>query len=197
MNKFKFSFKIKELELQVEGTREDAQAISTSIGKQFADLLQPAGALGEGQMSNPPLHITEDGEISDVRTSQRKRRTNGGGPRGEKAKTIDFKNDPAKNGAPLQSWSTLEKALWLLYVVQSELTISELSASEVAETFNKHFKQQGKIRPSNISRDFGTQKAGAKALVGENNAVTPAKWYLTEEGTKAAQRLIQVQKADN
>ena len=39
MNKFKFSFKVKELELQVEGTREDAQTISTSIGKQFANLL--------------------------------------------------------------------------------------------------------------------------------------------------------------
>jgi hypothetical protein len=143
------------------------------------------------------LQVTEDGEITEVKTSSRKRRTNSGGSRGEKVKAIDFKNDPTKNGAPLQSWSTLDKAIWLLYVLQAEMMISELSASEVAETFNKHFKQQGKIRSSNISRDFGTQKAGAKALVGENNAVTPAKWYLTEEGSKVAQRLIQTQKAEN
>lgn len=88
MNKFKFSFKIKELELQVEGTREDAQTISTSIGKQFANLLQPTGALGENQANNPPLHVTEDGEITEVRTSQRKRRTNGGGPRSERQKLL-------------------------------------------------------------------------------------------------------------
>lgn len=197
MNKFKFSFKVKELELQVEGTREDVSTISNSIGQQFKNLIQPAGSLGEGE-AKPDLQITEEGEITEVKSSNRKRRTSSaGGTKGEKAKALDFKNDPSKYSSPLQNWTTLEKSVWILHVIHAELNESELSAPQIAETFNKHFKQQGKIRASNIARDFGNQKAGGKAIVGENSTVFPAKWFLTEEGTKMALKLIQTTKGDN
>jgi hypothetical protein len=190
MNKLKFTFKIKELELQVEGTREEVNTITNSIGQQFQGLIRPTGATGE-QTSQPPLQITEDGEITEVKTPAKRRKNAGAQPKAEKAKAYDFKNDPSKYSSPLQSWTGLEKAVWLVYVVHNELSIMELSAGEIGETFNKHFKQQGKIRPSNIARDFGKQKAGAKAIVGENSTVSPTKWYLTEEGNKMAQKLIQ------
>lgn len=191
MSKLKFTFKIKELELQVEGTREEVATITNSIGQQFQGMMRPTGLMGEPQLPQTPLQITEDGEITEIKNSPRKRKTSGSQPKGEKAKAFDFLNDPAKYGAPLQSWSALEKAIWLLYVVQNILKITELSAGEIGETFNKHFKQLGKIRSSNISRDFGSKKAGGKAIVGENSTVFPAKWYLTEEGVKMAQKLIQ------
>ena len=49
----------------------------------------------------------------------------------------------------------------------------------------------GKIRSSNISRDFGKHKAGPKAIVGENANEDPAKWYLKAEGTKAVEKQIE------
>lgn len=192
MNKLKLSFKIKELELQVEGTREEVATITNSIGRQFQGLMQPTGSMGEPQaLSNAPLQITEDGEVTEIKNTPKKKRPATGQSKVEKAKALELKNDPAKYGAPIQSWSALDKAVWLLYIVQTIHGIIELSASEISETFNKHFKQQGQIRSSNISRDFGTKKAGAKAIVGENANVYPAKWFLTEEGTKLAQKLIQ------
>jgi hypothetical protein len=199
MNKFKFSFKVKELELQVEGTRDDVDTISNSIGQQFKNLIQPAGALGEGQ-SKSTTEITEEAVLTEVKTVPRKKRSQSNGAsagRTEKAKPIDFKNDPVKYGSPVQTWTTLEKSLWLLYVLQTEVNLSEVNATELAETFNKHFKQQGTIRASNISRDFGNQKAGNKATVGENTTLSPTKWYLTDEGSKYAQRLIQSLKQAN
>jgi len=192
MSKFKITFKIKELELQVEGTREEVATITNSVGQQFQGLMQPRGSMGDpSALANTPLQITEDGEITEIKNSSKKRRPSSGQSKVEKAKALDLTNDPAKYGAPVQGWPALDKAVWLLYVVQNILGISELSASEISETFNKHFKQLGKIRSSNISRDFGNKKAGAKAIVGENANVYPAKWFLTEEGNKMAQRLIQ------
>ena len=192
MNKLKFTLKITGFELQVEGTREEVATITSSVGQQFQGLMHPAGSMGEPQaLPNTPLQVTEEGEITEIKNSSRKKRASSGQSKVEKAKAFELTNDPAKYGAPIQSWSTLDKAVWLLYIVQNILSITEASASEVSETFNKYFKQQGKIRPSNISRDFGNKKAGAKAIVGENANVTPAKWFLTEEGAKMAQKLIQ------
>jgi hypothetical protein len=192
MNKLKFSFKIKELELQVEGTREEVATITNSLGQQFKGLMQPTGSMGDSPaLANTPLQVTEDGEITEIKNTPRKKKPSAGQSKVEKAKALELTNDPAKYGAPLQGWSALEKAVWLMHIVQKILNISDLSASEISETFNKHFKQLGKIRSSNISRDFGNKKAGAKAIVGENANVYPAKWFLTEEGTKMAERLIQ------
>jgi hypothetical protein len=194
MNKFKFSFKITGLEMQVEGTREDVGTITNSISQQFKGLIQPAGSLGNETIENSTLAITEEGEITEVTSKKPKRKNRSSQPKGDKAKALDFKNNPAKYGSPIQGWTTLDKAIWLLYVVQSELQVTELSAGEVAETFNKHFKQSGTIRASNISRDFGKSKSGAKALVGENVTKFPAKWYLTEVGIKEAQKIIETLK---
>jgi len=190
MSKLKFTLKITGFELQVEGTREEVATITNNVGQQFQGLMHPAGSMGE-----PPAladtQVTEDGEITEIKNAPRKRRPSTGQPKTEKARALDLTNDPAKYGAPLQGWSALEKAVWLMHIVQRILNISDLSASEISETFNKHFKQLGKIRSSNISRDFGNKKTGAKAIVGENSNVYPAKWFLTEEGTKMAERLIQ------
>lgn len=190
MSKLKFTLKITGFELQVEGTREEVATITHNVGQQFQGLMHPAGS-----MSEPPAladtQVTEDGVITEIKNAPRKKKSSGGQPKTEKAKALELTNDPAKYGAPLQSWPALDKAVWLMHVVQGTLNISELSASEISETFNKHFKQLGKIRSSNISRDFGNKKAGAKAIVGENANIYPAKWFLTEEGTKMAQKLIQ------
>jgi hypothetical protein len=193
MNKLKFSFKIKELELEIEGTREEVSTITDNISQQLKGMIRPAGAIGEiTDRPKTPLAVTEDGEITEIRTTARKRRAPvSNGSKTEKPKAFDFKNDPAKYGSPLQTWTTLQKSIWLLYVANSEINTTEMSAGEIAETFNKHFKQQGTVRATNVSRDFGKQKGGAIPIVGENSTISPAKWYLTEEGTKAAQKLIQ------
>jgi hypothetical protein len=88
------------------------------------------------------------------------------------------------------TWTSLQKSLWLLYVVENILSKSELTVTQISETFNKHFRQAKTIRPSNVSRDLGQKKIGNKALVGENTTVTPSSWYLTEEGKKFVQNLL-------
>jgi hypothetical protein len=189
VNKFKFTFKVKELELQVEGSREDMGNITHSIGRQLNSLIQTADAIHE-LPSSPGLSVTETGEILDGKLQGKKKRSSTEVSKKEKGKAYDLTHDPLKYGSPIQSWKAVEKALWLLFVMQHEADIAELSAGEIAETFNKHFKQQGKIRASNVSRDFGKQKSGTKAWVGENANGNPTKWFLTAEGIKIVQKLI-------
>lgn len=190
MNKFKVSFKITGLELQVEGSRDDVGLITNSIGQQFKGLIEPIGSVANGdEKSN--LAITEDGEFSEYKPKKGKKKAHVSTGKKEKPAPIEFKNNSTKYGSPIQGWTTLEKAMWMLYVLRSENNLEELHAREIADTFNTHFKQQGTIRATNVSRDFGNQKAGAKALLGENANVNPAKWYLTEEGVKTVQKQIQ------
>jgi len=196
MQKFKFSFKIKELEVQIDGSREDVATLTSSIGQQFQGLIQPKGALGDGASSSFQSVVTEDGEISEIKSPGKKRRGGNSRSRQEKGRAYDLKNDPVKYGSPVQGWTTLDKAIWLLYVIEGELSSTglsagELSAGEIAETFNMHFRQQGKIRGNNVSRDLGNKKTGAKALVQENSNESPSKWFLTDEGKKYALGLIQ------
>lgn len=190
MNKFKVSFKITGLELQVEGSRDDVGLITNSIGQQFKGLVEPISSVASADEKSH-LAITEDGEFSEYKPKKGKKKTQITSGKKQKLTAIEFKNDSIKYGSPIQGWTTLEKAMWILYVLRSENSLEELSAREIADTFNTHFKQQGTIRATNVSRDFGNQKAGAKALLGENANVNPAKWYLTEEGVKTIQKQIQ------
>ena len=98
MNKVKLSFKIKELELQVEGTKDQVSNITNSFGHQLKGLMQPAiNSTPEPEAIHQNLAITEDGEMTEIR-STKKRRPPASQAKGDKAKAIDFKNDPPMFG---------------------------------------------------------------------------------------------------
>lgn len=104
--------------------------------------------------------------------------------------TIDFKHDPNSLGSPKQSWTTTKKSVWLIHVVSKQTDHSDLSTIEIVKTFNIHFRQAKTVTSSNVSRDLGKAKISSPSLVGEDATKNPPRWFLTDEGKKYAQRLI-------
>jgi len=190
MSRFKVKLEVTGFKMEIEGSRDDVGTITKSIGEQFTGLMQPASSIVTGDPKSLPASTNGIEDAIEVKSKRGRRKSNGSGGKAEKGGAVDFQNEPSKYGAPIQGWSTLDKSLWLLHAVKEQANIGELSAGEIAATFNKHFKQMGKISPPNVSRDLGKKKSGAKALVNENTSVHPAKWYLTSEGIKEVQKLI-------
>jgi len=190
-NQFKFRLKITGFELEVEGTKEDVAAITSSVTNQIKGLTNPQ-ILGDNIE-------TEDAEATDVtaellssapKKKNARKKTAAGVNSNMKIEPIDFKNDPKKYSAPSMSWTTLQKGLWLLYVISNEKNISELSTAQITNTFNTHFKQAKTVLANNLSRDLGRVKLGNTALVGEHATVSPHLCYLTDAGTAFVQNLI-------
>lgn len=199
MNKIKFKLKLTGLEMEFEGSRDDMKQFSSRFGQQITGLITPG--VGNGSENETGKVVTEDTDadvISSTSNSRKKIKRNrtAGVGKVEKGSALELKVETEKYGSPNQKWSTLDKSLWILYVAESILNIKELSATEIVETFNLHFRQHGKIRGANVSRDFGLKKSGNSALVGENDTTIPTKWFLTEEGKKTAQTLIANQKSN-
>jgi len=194
MSKIKFKIKLTGLEIEFEGTNEQMKEVSGNLSNQISALIQPT--INSSDLKHQIQDVKDLNEADGIPKQRKQRKPKNNGGKTDKAQAIDFQNDINTYGAPIQSWTAFEKAIWLLYVVEAQKGITELTAAEVAETFNKHYKQQGTIRSNNVSRDFGNKKGGASALVGENTTVYPAKWYLTDAGKNAAIKLITDLKAN-
>lgn len=191
MTKFKIKMKLSGLELEIEGSKEDIPLIAANLGQQLTGLLGPAAAIASGAApssphapapSSTPLPMVDEVKRRKKRpTSVRSTDTTSPATNAP----LDFRHDPVKFGTPKQSWSTSEKALWLLHVVEKEL-----SGAVLVATFNKHFRQAGTINVSHTNRDLGRLKSKSPAVVGEDTTHTPPQWFLTEEGVRQALKLV-------
>jgi len=193
MSKFKVRLKLQGLELEVEGNRDDVPLIADSVAEQVAGLLKPASNIVEGEIvtdGHRPQYV--EGETSETKTKQaRKKRQSQTQPgSNSKEEAVDWSHDPSKWGVPKQKWSTADKSLWILYVVEKAEGIKEMSAPRIATTFNKHFPQAGIVHPPNVSRDLGKLKLKSPALVSEDRAKSPSTWFLTEGGIQRVEKLI-------
>jgi hypothetical protein len=195
MAKFKLKMKLQGFELEIEGSREDVPLITQNLGSQIAGLLQPAGAIIEGEVVGENGHQPSP-PIADApaRRKSRKRRSSPASPAPDQKTTegaLDWRHDSAKFGMPAQGWSTAQKAMWLLYVASEMMNEKELSSKRIATTFNKHFRQSGRILTHNVVRDLGRLKTKQKpAPVADDTTKSPAQWYLTDVGTREAQKLV-------
>jgi hypothetical protein len=189
MAKFKIKMKLAGLELDIEGSREDIPLIAANLGQQLTGLIEPAVAIASGEepIAPPPVHAPTLHVVEEVR--KRKRRAPAPSRSPESIETVnaplDFRHDPAKYGSPKQAWKTADKAIWLLHVVEQEL-----SGTVLVGTFNKHFKQAGTITVSNANRDLGRLKSKSPAVVGEDTTKNPSQWFLTDEGKRQALKLV-------
>ncbi|MEJ2905158.1 hypothetical protein WAE58_22120 [Pedobacter panaciterrae] len=191
-NQFKFKLKITGFELEVEGSKEDVAAITSSVTNQIKGLTSPQ-FLGDNSE-------TEDADTMEVslpqlsspqkKKSTRKKIPSNGSSGNQKVEVIDFKNDPKKYSTPLMTWNKQQKALWLLYVIKSEKNVTELTVTQIVNTFNTHYKQSKTINSGNVARDLGKVKLGNGALVGEDATSSPRRWYLTDAGDSSVQNLI-------
>lgn len=65
-----------------------------------------------------------------------------------------------------------------------------LTASSIANGFNKHFKAAGKILSQNIARDLDKERLkGPLATVGADTNEGSAKYFLTDTGLAMAKTL--------
>lgn len=194
-NKFKMKLKIQGFELEIEGSREDVPLIAQSVGQQVAGMLAPATDIIEGEISQNNSNNAEPtakaDTVSTKKKSSKKRPKSSGTTSNEgKAKAIDLNHDSTKWGTPLQSWNTTNKAIWLLYIVSQQVNISELTASQISETFTRYFRLAKPIQPYHIGRWLGQIKNKSGSPVGEDSSKNPSTWYLTQAGQKLAQELV-------
>jgi hypothetical protein len=119
------------VDLDIKAEREDIPQLTDSVKQQIAGAFAPAALVGNSQRNTkaveqlPPL-----AEVSPRSTPERSRRPRRAARSSEKAapveeNAIDWKHDPSKWGNPAQAWSTAEKCLWLLYVVDQDCTFRD------------------------------------------------------------------------
>jgi hypothetical protein len=193
MSKFKIKMKMTGLELEIEGTKDDIPIISQNLAAQFGGMLSPAANIIQGTRPAIPRGVVEHPAAETEQVKGRKRsskRTSALGGDSKSPKHFDWTHDVQQWGTPLQDWNPLQKSIWLLYVAKAQGAADEMSPGQISNTFNKHFRQAGLIRPSNVSRDLGKAKTTAPAKVNEDSTKSPATWFLTSEGEKAAVELV-------
>lgn len=200
MSKFKINLELTGLKLNIEGSREDIPLITQGLAQQLTGLIAPAAAIASGDdvLENRPPAAPAP-LVQEVK--RRKKRAAGSrngaatpDPTDTSGGAVNYRHDAEKYGSAKQTWTTAQKAMWLLYVVGESAGQKELSAAVIASTFNQHFKQSGAIQRGNVGRDLGklkTKTSGGKpAGVAEDTTKNPSLWYLTEEGTRTAQALV-------
>src|SRR4051812_48517691 len=119
MAKFSMKMKLQGFELEIHGDRTDIPQIAESVGSQFAKLMEPTAEIVEG--GPKPMREINPAPAPDKVSRRKSRRTGAPAPGGaSEVVAIDWRHDPSKWGSPAQGWSTADKAIWLLYVVEQE-----------------------------------------------------------------------------
>jgi hypothetical protein len=196
--KFKLGeIKISGIELEIEDERESATAALNTLQSQLTGAFQPAlskALLGAGA---PVIDAPVNGQASlDATAPQKRTRRRAASSAAPKPvneavpeQAVAFVHDPDKFGNPSQQWNTANKAIWLLWVVEQATEQKELTAPQIADVFNRHYREFGTILSFNISRDLGNQRKKSPAPVGTDPNRNPQVWFLYDAGKAHAQRL--------
>ena len=199
MPKFEIELEITGFKLKVKGERADIPVITNNLREQFAGLIQPAADITQGQSPQNLIESTVQPteNVGKGKGVKRPRKTSPNGT-GDAATTIvTWSHDPGKWGTPRQAWTAWQKILWLLYVVDQEKSIKELSGPAIADTFNTHFRQAGLLKKNSMPRDLGGLKQRSPSLTSDRADNSPITWFLTEEGIKEAIKLVNEAKGGN
>src|SRR6185369_12996681 len=104
MSKFRIKMKLQGLELEIEGSREDAHTITQNLGQQLAGVLKPAGAIIEGEViqERQPAQIAQPGDqrSNGAKKIRRKRVVSLGNGEDEAIAALDWAHDSGKYGTP-------------------------------------------------------------------------------------------------
>ena len=195
MSKLEIEFELTGLKLKIKGEREDVPAAVAAIQRQLGTMMQATGTIANGDhhAADPPASRVIEARVEEQPGNGKKRgRKSGSGGANPKAAAVDFKHDAEKYGFPKQDWSTAKKAMWLLYVL-ADGGHGELSAGQLAATFNKHFKTFGSILTANVLRDLAKEKS--KGWINSDTTKDPQTWLLLAEGAKGIAKLIEESKA--
>ena len=182
---------IQSLKIKIRGDRDEAPRIAQRITEQMRGLVAPAASIaadGPAATPLPPVDVEAKPPSASRSRARKAQRVAPASDTG--ASSPKWQHDPDKWGNPKQSWNPTKKALWLLYVVANETAIKEMTAGQIAEVFNAHFREAGTIRGSNVSRDLGRAKQASPPLVGQATAGDANGYFLTEAGKKFAEAAV-------
>ncbi len=171
------------------------RAIAQNLQNQIPRLIEPALNIPQARLMDSKVievraQETQDGEGPQKSKSRRAARRVRPGINDAKSPALNWPHDPGKWGVPRQSWTAANKMLWLMRVATAELNLKEISGPAIAETFNTHFRQAGPLEKRSVVRDLGRLKQHGPALVSDDASKSPTEWFLTEEGTKEADKLV-------
>jgi hypothetical protein len=186
MAKFKMRLKVTGIELGIEGERQDIPAITAAVTKQFAAVVEPIDVITETKQLTNRVESQNGDTTTDEGKSKRKRAPSNRTP-AEFAIPVEYRHDAKAFGAPQQAWSILEKAIWMLWVLQNTGT-KEYMAGQIVATFNQNFKAAGRLHPPLVPRELQKAKVLVPTPVGEDKE----RRYPTEEGERQAQQLVAI-----
>jgi hypothetical protein len=187
MSKFTVKVKLQGLEIEVEGTREDAPKIASALGKQIGGLLQAPAALASG--NGAPTIDAEAIEANSGAGQRRKtKRTGAGGGARTSADEINFVPDP-QYGVPQQDWTMAQKAIWFLYLTEKQINVTQLTAYSIAKNFTKYFKVSGAIDSGNVSKGLEKERVKSPPTVGADQTGGSTKYFLVQAGKALAGKL--------
>jgi hypothetical protein len=186
MAKFRVRLKLQGFELEIDGERGDIPAIASAVEQQFAALVKPAEMIAEDrEQGGNEKNVSGDSTKATLRPSRR--RSTKASSDNTSAEALQYRHDSSKYGNPVQSWNALQKLIWLLIVVRGSADQKEVSSNQLVATYNQHYKASGKLPPNIVSRELAKAKVQNPAWVGEDKTL----WYLTDEGERQAQQLVQ------
>lgn len=183
MAKFRIRMKVQGFELEVDGEREDIPAITNAVKDQLGSLVISGDVVTNGHKQ---LEAENRGTTGDDKSGRRRSRS-GGRSSEAAAAAIEFRHDAAKYGNPIQDWNAAQKCIWLLFVIEGTTGTKEVSGPQLAATFNSSFKASGKLHPPHVTRDLAKEKIKNPTPIGEDKGL----YYLTDEGKRQAQQLIE------
>ena len=198
MAKRRIKFKLGEIrisgvELEIEDDREAANAALSNVQNLLAGAVQPVvskALLGAGQVIDT---TPTNGQQTSTSVLRKRRKLNSSAATKTSedgaAQPITFIHDPHTYGNPQQAWTTANKAIWLLWVVERATGVKELTVTAIANMFNQHYRNFGTIHKGNVQRDFGLQRTKTPPPVGTDTNQSPQKWFLYEAGKNHAERL--------
>jgi hypothetical protein len=198
MSKFKVNVKLSGyevklglIEFSVEGEKEDAQKISHEIERQLGGMIHAptmtphALTSGNGKPVPPVLDA-----VQVEAGGKRKMKKGGSGGSKTPAEDMNLVHDSAKFGTPQMAWTTVQKAIWFLYVVGEQVGVKEMTAWSLAKNFNKYFKASKTIDNGNVSKGLEKERVkGSNSTVGGNVVDGTTRYFLTTAGITMAEKL--------
>lgn len=187
MSKFTIKVKLQGLEIEVEGTKDDAPRIASQLGKQIGGLLQTPATLASGNGAT-----TIDAETIEANNGagQKRRTKKGGGGGGTKTSADDISFVPdGQYGAPQQRWTTAQKAIWFLYITEKQINVTQLTAYSIAKNFNKYFKVSGAINSGNVMKGLEKERLKSPPTVGADQTIGTSRYFLVNAGKTLAEKL--------
>jgi hypothetical protein len=178
----------------------DHSKLPAAVAKQLGSLLSPGVELVESALQqklefdkDPPSAQVEKPAGSGITRRAARSRSNGSAAG---ASGLDLPEAAAKIcGQPSKAWSTLQKAMWLLFGFKQAGTVG-LSGASIVATFKRHFEAAGELTGKNIKRDLKPGLDGPGAVLAMNNNVSPGLYVLTPTGEKVVETLIAKAAAD-